>query len=414
MKTNQSQKNIPSGWQQVKLGDIGVLVIDGDRGKNYPKNNDLTENNYCLFLSASNVTKRGFAFENNQFISKEKDNSMGKGKLNVGDIVITTRGTIGNTAFYSENIFYKYVRINSGMAIVRNIKEKTGLETRFLNKYFQSSSFIKEIDRLAFGSAQPQLTIPLIKNLKIDLPLLPEQNRIVSVLETWDKAIEKLSKKIEVKKQIKKGLMQDLLTSKKRLKGFSEKWETVKLSDIAVNLDNKRVPLNFDSRDQRKGEIPYCGANGIVGYIDDYIFDEDVILIAEDGGQFDEYKTRPIAYRMTGKCWVNNHAHVIKAKEGFSQDLLFYLTVHKDILAYLNGGTRAKLNKSELQKLKYFIPSDKEEQRAIAKILTIADNEIKELEKKLQIIKDQKKYLLNNLITGTIRTPETLSAKLIK
>lgn len=112
---------------------------------------------------------------------------------------------------------------------------------------------------------------------------------------------------------------------------------------------------------------------------------------------------------MTGKCWVNNHAHVIKAKSGFSQDLLFYLTVHKDILAYLNGGTRAKLNKSELQKLKYFAPIDKKEQQAIANIFTTADAGITALETKLTLLKDQKKYLLNNLITGEIRTPENLT-----
>ena len=198
--------------------------------------------------------------------------------------------------------------------------------------------------------------------------------------------------------------MQNLLTGKIRLSGFRDKWKIVKLCDIAINLDNKRVPLNSEDRDKRRGDIPYCGANGVVDYIDDYIFDEDIILVAEDGGQFDEYKTRPIAYRMKCKCWVNNHAHVVKAKETFSQDLLFYLTVHKDILQYLNGGTRAKLNKSELLKIKYFISTDKEEQKAIANILTTTDNEINKLDHKLSLFKEQKKYLLNNLITGKIRT----------
>ena len=111
---------------------------------------------------------------------------------------------------------------------------------------------------------------------------------------------------------------------------------------------------------------------------------------------------------MREKCWVNNHAHVIKAKKHFSQDLLFYLLVHKNILAYLSGGTRVKLNKSELLKIKVKASVGQKEQQAIANILTTADQEIKTLENKKKIIEDQKRYLLNNLITGKIRIPMSI------
>src|SRR5690606_4539504 len=97
-----------------------------------------------------------------------------------------------------------------------------------------------------------------------------------------------------------------------------------KISECCDILDNLRVPINDEIRQTMQGNIPYYGANGIQGYIDKYIFDEDLILLAEDGGNFEEYHTRPIAYKISGKSWVNNHAHILRAKQEFNQDFIFY------------------------------------------------------------------------------------------
>lgn len=102
----------------IELDDI-FEIIDGDRGRFYPKANEFFDKEYCLFLNAKNVTKSGFDFLNNQFISKEKDEQLRKGKLSRNDIVLTTRGTVGNIALYDENIEFENVRINSGMVILR-------------------------------------------------------------------------------------------------------------------------------------------------------------------------------------------------------------------------------------------------------------------------------------------------------
>ena len=252
-----------------------------------------------------------------------------------------------------------------------------------------------------------------LNELKLPLPPHPEQKKIVEILSTWDQAIEKLEKLIELKEQRKKGLMQQLLTGKTRLPGFGkpvekdgeipDAWESIKIQDCCICLDNKRVPLNSDERAIRKGDIPYCGANGIVDYINDNIFDDDLILIAEDGGFFDQYKERPIAYRISGKCWVNNHAHIIKVKDDqYFQDFVFFSLVHKNILPYLNGGTRAKLNKAELLKLSLIVPKI-QEQKSIAELLNYTVEEIeRNKELKLEIL-NQKKGLMQKLLTGEVR-----------
>ena len=99
-------------------------IIDGDRGKNYPKQNEFSDSGHCLFLSAANVTRSGFEFSECQFITEQKDETLRKGKLQCDDIVLTTRGTIGNTAHFHSSVPYEHMRINSGMVILRcNLEE---------------------------------------------------------------------------------------------------------------------------------------------------------------------------------------------------------------------------------------------------------------------------------------------------
>jgi restriction endonuclease S subunit len=101
------------------LGDAPIEIIDGDRGVNYPKKEAFSSEGYCLFLNTGNVRKGFFDFENNQFISEQKDKMLRKRKLKYNDIVLTTRGTVGNIAYYDKDIMYKNIRINSGMAILK-------------------------------------------------------------------------------------------------------------------------------------------------------------------------------------------------------------------------------------------------------------------------------------------------------
>lgn len=175
-----------------------------------------------------------------------------------------------------------------------------------------------------------------------------------------------------------------------------------KISDCCDILDNLRVPINDEIRQTMQGNIPYYGANGIQGYIDKYIFDEDLILLAEDGGNFEEYHTRPIAYKISGKSWVNNHAHILRAKQEFNQDFIFYSLVHKDITKYLNSGTRSKLNKSELEKIEIDFPATKGEEDKIAKILSTADAVIEKNQAAIAKYKAIKQGMLQDLFTRGI------------
>ena len=126
----------------TEIGKLNIEIIDGDRGKNYPHQNELLAKGDCLFLSAQNVTSNGFNFSENKFITKEKDEILRNGKLRYDDIVITTRGTVGNVAHFDNKIPYKSLRINSGMLIIRC---GNNIETKYIYFLLASQWFKKQI-----------------------------------------------------------------------------------------------------------------------------------------------------------------------------------------------------------------------------------------------------------------------------
>ena len=322
-------------------------------------------------------------------------------QLKNGDVVITKDGTIGKVG-YIDNLRLP-ATLNSGVFVIRPKKDKQ-IDTKYLYYIFTSKIFDEFLSKLTAGSTINHLYQKDFVNFEFEASdNIKEQKKIAKALSDTDELIESLKKLIEKKETIKIATMQQLLTGRKRLKGFCGEWNFFTIEEIAINLDNLRIPLNGSQRDQMIGNIPYCGANGIVGYVNDYVIDDDILLMAEDGGYFDEYATRPIVYRMIGKCWVNNHAHILKAKDNFNQDYLFYSLVHKDITKYLASGTRAKLNKSEMFKIQVYSPKDIKEQKAIATILSDMDNEIETLKTKLSKLKTIKDGMMDELLTGKTR-----------
>jgi len=206
---------VPVGWDVKTIKDLNISVLDGDRGKEYPKEKDFFQHEHCLFLSAKNVTKKGFRFDVSMFITEKKDSAMRKGKLQRGDIVITTRGTLGNIAYFDTEIPFEHVRINSGMAIIRN--DNTVINTEFLNILLHSPVVNEQTELLAFGSAIPQLTIGLLNNLNIPVPSVEEQNKISAIINSVSHKIILMEPKLTLLKSTKKALMQDLLTGKVRV-----------------------------------------------------------------------------------------------------------------------------------------------------------------------------------------------------
>ena len=205
-------------WEEKMLGDSNLVeIIDGDRGKNYPTKKDFLEKGFCLFMNTKNVRPDGFEFNTTMFINEVKDNAMGKGKLKRNDVVMTTRGTIGNLGIYNDSVKYDSIRINSGMLIFRPNQKK--IISEYLFELFRSSIIKAQIKKHVSGAAQPQLPIKTLVNFSLPVPrYIKRQETIVlelSRLSTETKRLEKIyQQKVADSEELKKSILQKAFEGK--------------------------------------------------------------------------------------------------------------------------------------------------------------------------------------------------------
>ncbi|ARQ05372.1 Type I restriction modification DNA specificity domain protein [Macrococcoides caseolyticum] len=198
-------------WEQRELGEV-FKIIDGDRGKNYPNENDFYSSGHTLFLDTGNVQKNGFNFNNLKFINKEKDEMLKNGKLQVYDFILTSRGTLGNVAYYSPKIQAKYssIRINSAMLILRPIS-RNSISDSLMTAILGGKIIEDFMSKNHVGSAQPHITKRDFSKLNVYLPSkYEEQEQLGMFILEVDKTITLLQKELEMNKQIKKGFLQKL------------------------------------------------------------------------------------------------------------------------------------------------------------------------------------------------------------
>ena len=198
-------------WEEKKLGDKSIIeIIDNDRGVNYPKKSDFHPEGYCLFMNTKNVRPDGFDFTTTMFITEKKDKALGKGKLSRNDVVMTTRGTIGNLGVYNDEVPFEQIRTNSGMLIFRpNLKY---IVPEYLFEILRSGIIKSQITKHVSGAAQPQLPIKTLVNFTFPLPKsLAEQRAIVGRLEALSAETGRLEEiyqqKVESLEELKKSVL---------------------------------------------------------------------------------------------------------------------------------------------------------------------------------------------------------------
>ena len=204
------------GWVEKKLGDSELIqIIDGDRGTNYPQKSDFLNAGHCLFLNTKNVRPDGFNFETTMFITEEKDNFLRKGKLKRRDVILTTRGTIGNIAIYNDSVEFEHIRINSGMLIFR--PNENLIKSEYLFEILRSSIMKSQIEKFTSGAAQPQLPIKTLVSFSFPVPIsLEEQSRIVSNLQELSTETQRLEtiyrQKLVALNELKQSILQKAFT----------------------------------------------------------------------------------------------------------------------------------------------------------------------------------------------------------
>lgn len=391
---------VPNGWTHENFQTLKISTVDGDRGKNYPQKTDYHSEGYSLFLGADNVADGKLNLDKCIFLTKEKHESMGKGIAREDDILLVMRGNgTGRSCIYRGEIKSFQARINSGLVIIRHNKEYTNIE--FLHQLFQSPLIKKQFEGYMFGSAQPQLTIQLLKSLRLCIPKLEEQEKIAQVLSTWDQAISTTEKILENSQQQKKALMQQLLTGKKRLldeRGnlFQSKFIRSALKELFSI--NKGQQLN---RDTLLSQGNYAVINGGVepsGYTDVYNVESNTITISEGGNSCGYVGFQEFPFWCGGHCYALSN---YRLNIGFTYQLLKFN--ERQIMRLRVGSGLPNIQKKDLECLMVSYPDCEFEQAKIAKVLSLADQEIDTLQKKLDCLKQEKKALMQQLLTGKKR-----------
>ncbi len=387
------EQKIPEGWSVKRLGELANHVkygiVDGPFGSNLKTEH--YRNSGIPVIQSGFVTSQRFYAEKYLYVDNGLFQKEKRSATHGNDIIMAKIGAhAGTSAILPENHPESILAGNCLKITINPTLASNKFVLLTLHTKYNKDAFID----IKSTTAQPAISMENLKKLKILLPPLAEQEKIAEILGTWDEAIEKLSSLIEQKKNLKKGLMQRLLTGKTRLYTFTQPWEEVKLGDICKIATGKK-DVNEGNPD---GLYPFFTCAKINTFSDTFSFDQEAILIAGNGevGHCQYYNGKFEAYQRT----------YILSDFTLSALLLFQ---------YLNYFFKQRIDEQKQQgampyiKLKtlidfhIYIPRDKNEQNSLLSILSTADEEINLLNKKLEALKEQKKGLMQQLLTGQTR-----------
>ncbi len=401
MENKITQKNIHEGWKKVNLGEVSKIYDGTHQTPDYAEQG-------VPFYSVEHITSNNFT--DTKYISEnvyQKENK--RVKIEKGDVLMSRIGDIGTAKYIDWEVkasFYVTLAL---------IKCRSEVNGKFLAFLINSAEFKREIWRKTIHVAFPnKINLGDISTCESIIPPFLEQNRIVAVLEVWDWAIEKLKRKIEVKKEIKKGLMQKLLSGKYRIAGYSDEWVNHELEDLLKPTSEKYNPVT-DNYSFKCIELEHLQKDDseLLGFTDSKL-QKSIKNVFKKGdvlfGKLRPYLRKFLRTEFDGVC--STEIWVLKSSKFIDSNYAYYLVQSDKFVNVANVSSGSRMPRADwgyMRSVNFTIPGKIDEQKAIVRVLDTADNEVRILIKKLSFLNNQKKYLLNNLVTGTIRTPESLS-----
>ncbi|TRV13551.1 MAG: restriction endonuclease subunit S [Microcystis wesenbergii Mw_MB_S_20031200_S109] len=368
-----------SKWEIFKIGDVcDVIAGQSPKGEFY--------NSEGLGLPFYQG-KKEFG---KKFISSPQTWTTSVTKVAIaGDILMSIRAPVGPVNFATQKIC-----IGRGLAAIR---ARESIDKNFLFYYlFYNQDNIKGNEGAVFASINKSQ----IQNISLPVPPIEEQKRIVEIL---DKAFEGIA-------QAEANTRRNLINARELFDSYlnnifrerGDEWIDEKLGDISENLDSERIPVTKSKR--TSGKVPYYGASGVVDYVDDFIFDEELLLVSEDGANL-LARTYPIAFSISGKAWVNNHAHVLKFNDISLQRFIEYFLNSISLERYVSGMAQPKLNQKALNSI--LIPiAPKEIREKVVNNLDSLKGNVNSLEtiyqRKLEAIAELKQSILEKAFTGQL------------
>ena len=353
------------GWEYKKLGEI---AIDMYRGAGI-RREQITASGYPCVRYGEIYTTYNIAFENCISHTVE-DNISPRKYFEYGDLLFAITGEsvedIGKTIAY---LGHEKCLLGGDIVCMKHNENP-----KYLSYALSSREAIRQKGLGKTKLKVVHTNIPSLKEIIIPVPPLSEQQSIVDYLDSAFAKIDAMKANAEKALNEAKALFQ---ASLKEMLEPKEGWEEKTLPDISENLDSIRIPVTKINRTE--GKYPYYGASGIVDYVNDYLFDEDILLISEDGANL-LMRTYPIAFSVSGKVWVNNHAHVLRFKDMATQKFVEYFFAGFKLDEYITGAAQPKLTQKALNIIPIYLPNEVSDQQTIVTTLDSLKSKVDHLQ----------------------------------
>lgn len=395
-----------------KLKEYCFNITDGEHGS---VKADLSGDFY--FLNNNNITSNGIIINpGDKRISKDEfDRIHKRTKLDTGDVVIATCGTIGKCqVIRDKSINYDFSR---SVGIIKC--DTSELLPDFLYYYLINPHTQNRINKLSEGGVQKHFYIGAMQEFDINVPPIDVQEKIISVLSAIDRKII-CNNNINDNLQHQLKLLYDywftqfdfpdengkpyrssggaMVWNAELKKDIPKDWIVTTVGEITVCHDSKRIPVSNVEREKMKGNIPYYGATGIMGYVNRAIFSGDYVLLAEDGSVMDK-NGNPIIQRVSGDVWINNHAHVLQPTGRYSCRLLMMILKDIPVTNIKTGSIQLKINQKNLNSYKILsIPNDIIEK--INQLFNPIDQQLIAIQKETDYLSAVRDWLLPMLMNG--------------
>ena len=376
-------------WEEKKLRNLFPYIRNGFVG--------VVTDYFCSrdegveYIEGTNIHDGHIDDVIDLYVTHEFDERHINSRLKKDDIVMVQSGHVGECAVVGShhenaNCHALIVMSNGGHVV-----------SEFYVAYFYSGSGKNVISFIQTGNTVKHILASEMKKIIVPYPSLPEQKKIASFLSTIDEIIQSTESELTAWQERKKGVMQKIFNREVRFKAddgseFPE-WEEKRLDEVVEFLDGLRKPLEAGER--VAGPYPYYGASGIIDYVENYIFDDELILLSEDGANIIDRNYR-VAFLAKGKYWVNNHAHVLKAVDSNVNYFICEQLESFDYRKYNSGGAQPKLNQATCRSIIMRMPCV-EEQKKIADCLSSLDDVINQIDAELSAWKEFKKGLLQQM-----------------
>ena len=376
-------------WQSTLLSSVFT--------KNTKKNTDGQITNVIC-----NSAKQGL-IPQREYFDKDianSDNTSGYYIIEENDFVYNPRKSAD--APYGPISRYKYAEAGIVSPLYLCFRAKKEINPSFFEWYFRSSAWHRYVYMSGdSGARHDRVSIKddTFFAMPINLPSAHEQEHIASFLERIDQRIEKQRALVESLKKYKRGVVKAILSKRIRFAddrgNYYPEWSECTLQEVVDFLDGQRKPLESADRAKRQGKYPYYGASGIIDYIDDYIFDEPLLLLGEDGANIIN-RSFPLCFIATGKYWVNNHAHVMRPRKGQNIKFICELLESLDYTRYNTGTAQPKLNQEKCRQIALHLPTY-EEQCHIAEFLSLVEQKSIHAQTELDSLLRTKNALMQQL-----------------